>query len=152
MGEPDQANSASSEKGNPASLKILLVDDTPMNLSLAQKLLTRKGHTVVTTDDGKKAVEAFQKESFDVVLMDVRMPVMDGLEATRQIRKLEIDALEQTPSKKSVSIIAMTANDLESDRQQCFDAGMDGFITKPLNIKQVVPTIHKIIEEKKSNA
>jgi len=130
----------------PELLKILLVDDTPMNLALATKILARKGHDVFAVESGQKALAAFQQETFDVVLMDMQMPGMDGLETTRQIRELES---AKNPAA-AVPIIAMTANDMESDKQRCFDAGMDGFITKPLAIKEVIPNIEKIIAEKRS--
>ena len=126
------------------NLKLLLADDTPLNLTLATKLLTRKGHSVVAVENGKLAVEQFQKESFDAILMDMQMPEMDGLEATREIRRLETEG-----SKALTPIIAMTANEDRSDQERCFEAGMNGFISKPLSIKEVVPTIQKIIQENK---
>jgi two-component system, sensor histidine kinase and response regulator len=124
------------------NLKLLIADDTPLNLTLATKLFTRKGHNVVAVEDGKLAVEQFQKDQFDAILMDMQMPEMDGLEATREIRRLEKEG-----SKKTTPIIAMTANEDRSDQQKCFDAGMNGFISKPLSIKEVIPTIQKIIQE-----
>jgi two-component system sensor histidine kinase/response regulator len=124
------------------NLKLLLADDTPLNLTLASKLLTRKGHSVVAVENGKLAVDEFQKAQFDAILMDMQMPEMDGLEATREIRRLEKEG-----SKKITPIIAMTANEDKSDQQRCFDAGMNGFISKPLSIKEVIPTIQKIIQE-----
>ena len=131
--------------GKIVSYNILLADDTPMNLTLAVKLFTKRGHKVTAVEDGQKALETYKKENFDVVLLDMLMPVMDGLEAARQIR-----AYEKNQNKPQVPIIAMTANDQQSDREKCLDAGMDGFITKPLDIKQVVPSIQKIVEEKTS--
>ncbi len=124
------------------NLKLLIVDDTPLNLTLATKLFTRKGHNVIAVEDGKLAVEQFQKDQFDAILMDMQMPEMDGLEATREIRRLEKEG-----SKKTTPIIAMTANEDRSDQQKCFDAGMNGFISKPLSIKEVIPAIQKIIQE-----
>ena len=123
-------------------LKILLADDTPINIQLTVKLLTRRGHTVVAVEDGQQAVEAFQREPFDVILMDVQMPVVDGLQATRLIRKQEADR----PGSSHIPIIAMTANNDESDKQNCREAGMDGFITKPIEIKTIADTIREIIE------
>lgn len=124
------------------SLKILLADDMPMNVELAVKLLTRRGHNVVAVGDGQQAVEQFKSEPFDVILMDVQMPVVDGLQATRMIRKHEAEQ----PAPSHIPIIAMTANDDPDDRRECKEAGMDGFITKPIDIKTIVATIREIIE------
>jgi CheY-like chemotaxis protein len=131
--------------GKAAAYNILLADDTPMNLSLAVKLFTKRGHKITAVEDGRQALEAYQKGHFDVVLLDMFMPVMDGLEAARQIR-----AYEKNHNQSQVAIIAMTANDQPSDREKCRDAGMDDFITKPLDIKQVTADIQKIVEEKKA--
>ncbi|MBI5728151.1 MAG: response regulator, partial [Candidatus Magasanikbacteria bacterium] len=87
-------------------MKILLADDMPMNVELTVKLLTRRGHNVVAVEDGQQAVEQFKSEPFDVILMDVQMPVVDGLQATRMIRKHEAE--QPTPSH--IPIIARTAN------------------------------------------
>lgn len=133
-------------------LKILLADDQPINVALVEKLLTRRGHSVVTAENGELAVEAFKKEIFDAVLMDMQMPVMDGLEATRKIRQYEAGQEAQRGSRSHIAIIAMTANDDENDRQACKDAGMDGFITKPIEIKTVVATIREIIDNTKNSS
>lgn len=122
-------------------LKVLLADDTPLNLTLATKLLTRKGHSVVAVEDGKKAFEAYQKEKFDVVLLDLQMPEMNGIEAAMAIRNYEKTSGTQTP------LIAMTASDDREDMENCKKAGMNGFISKPLDIKAVEPAIRKIIAD-----
>ncbi len=132
-------------------LKILLADDQPINVALVEKLLTRRGHSVITAENGVQAVEAFKKNLFDAVLMDMQMPVMDGLEATRKIRQYEADQEAQRGSRSHVAIIAMTANDDDTDRQACKDAGMDGFITKPIEIKTVIATIREIIDNTKKS-
>jgi CheY-like chemotaxis protein len=93
---------------------------------LAVALLTRQGHAVTITNNGKEAVAAVDRESFDVILMDIQMPEMDGLEATAAIRAKEIPAGRHTP------IIAMTAHALKGDRERCLEAGMDGYVTKPI--------------------
>ncbi len=133
-------------------MKILVADDTAMNLALAAKLLSRKGHEVVTAEDGLQAFTAFQKDSFDVVLMDVQMPRMDGLEATRKIRQWEEGQSKTTASesRQRVPIIALTANDEPHFLQIYLDAGMDGVITKPLAIKTLISTIQSIVEKSKS--
>ncbi|QPJ64577.1 MAG: response regulator [Candidatus Nitrohelix vancouverensis] len=130
------------------SFKILLADDTPMNLTLATKLLTRRGHQVNTSVNGLEAFELFQKEPFDLILMDVQMPVMGGVEATQKIREYE---KTNTPGKR-MPIIALTANDSESDREEYLRSGMDGVITKPLNIKTIVQEIKDIIKAMPGNS
>lgn len=127
--------------------KMLLVEDTPLNIKLVTKLLTPLGHTVVVAENGKLAVDAVKRESFDVVLMDVQMPVMDGLEATKEIRKWESGNNQQS-SIQRVPIVAMTAYAVKGDKEKCLEAGMDGYISKPIKIKEIMPAIKSIIEKK----
>jgi CheY-like chemotaxis protein len=108
------------------SLRILLVEDNPVNQMVAQSILARRGHTVVTADNGRAALELLEGEPFDVALMDVQMPVMDGLEATAAIRDRERGAGRHLP------ILALTANAQPDDRERCLRAGMDGYLTKPV--------------------
>ncbi|MEI8327217.1 MAG: ATP-binding protein, partial [Betaproteobacteria bacterium] len=108
------------------SLKILLVEDHPINQKLATTLLQKWGHDVTLAMDGQEAVDLFPCAVWDLVLMDVQMPVMGGLEATRLIRASE-------PRKRRTPIVAMTANAMESDRQACLDAGMDEHLGKPFS-------------------
>jgi PAS domain S-box-containing protein len=115
-------------------LRILMAEDNRINVLLATKLLTNMGHRVDTVGDGKEALEALARAPYDLVLMDVHMPEMDGLEATRRIRRAE----SSTRSKRGrpayrTPIVALTANAMEGDRQVCLDAGMDDFLTKPLD-------------------
>ena len=107
-------------------LLILLVEDHPINQMVATVLLEERGHTVITAGDGQAAVDQFSQGSWDLVLMDIQMPVMDGLEATRLIR-----ALEQPP--QHTPIVAMTANTTDAERQTCLDAGMDDHLSKPVS-------------------
>ncbi len=109
---------------NQACLKVLLVEDHVVNQRLASTLLRRWGHQVEIAGNGQVALELFASQHFDVVLMDMMMPVMDGLEATRRLRALEKGL--HTP------IIAMTANAMESDRQRCLEAGMNDYLSKPI--------------------
>ena len=122
-------------------LKILVADDTAVNLALATKLLKRRGHDITSVEDGLQAFETFKKASFDVVLMDIHMPVMDGLESTAKIREFEASQ----PSRPPTPIIAMTANNEKSDHETYLKSGMNGIITKPMNIKTLVSQIRKII-------
>ncbi len=124
--------------------KILLADDNPVNLDLTTRLLTKRGHEVVTVKNGQEAVDCFLENVFDVILMDLEMPVMSGIEAARQIRAKERATAIDTPPY--TPIIAMTAHDEETERTSCLVVGMDGFITKPIDIKTIHQTIREIIE------
>jgi two-component system sensor histidine kinase/response regulator len=107
-------------------LRILLVDDNPVNLMVASLLLGKLGHQVRSASSGQEAIDAAGLGAFDLVLMDLEMPGMNGLQATAGIRKAE------AVSGKRVPIVAMTAHALDSDRQRCLQAGMDDFISKPV--------------------
>ncbi len=107
------------------ALHILLAEDNLVNRKLAIRLLEKAGHNVVAVENGLEAVEQVARERFDVVLMDVSMPVMDGLEATAILRS-------KYPESERVPIIAMTAHALMGDREMCLNAGMDGYISKPI--------------------
>ncbi len=107
-------------------LRILLAEDSLVNQKLAVALLHRQGHSVTIANNGREAVAAIERESFDLILMDIQMPEMDGLEATAAIREKELSAGRHTP------IVAMTAHALTGDRERCLSAGMDGYVTKPI--------------------
>jgi CheY-like chemotaxis protein len=106
-------------------MRVLLAEDNQVNALLATALLTRNGHRVDPVANGEEAIEALERADYDVILMDVHMPGMDGLEATRRIRALG-DTRAKTP------IVAVTANAMDDDRRRCLDAGMNDFITKPI--------------------
>jgi signal transduction histidine kinase/CheY-like chemotaxis protein/HPt (histidine-containing phosphotransfer) domain-containing protein len=108
-----------------SKLRILLAEDNRINQQFARALLEKAGHSVVIADNGVKAVDAVQRGDYDVVLMDIQMPEMDGVEATRQIRKL-------LAPKASIPIIAMTANAMTGAREKYLEAGMDDYISKPI--------------------
>ena len=128
--------------------KILIADDNPVNLDLATRLLRKKGHEITSAENGKEAVELFLQGSFDVILMDLEMPVIGGIEAARQIRAKEKALSVKTPAY--TPIIAMTAHDQETERTACLVVGMDGFISKPISIKTINQTIHDIIQNSPS--
>ena len=132
------------------SYKILLADDNPVNRDLASRLLEKKGHAVTTAEDGNQVVDCYLKDSFDVILMDLEMPGITGIEAARQIRAKEKAASVETPAY--TPIIAMTAHDEETERTACLVVGMDDFISKPIDIKTFHQTIQKVIENTQSGS
>jgi PAS domain S-box-containing protein len=107
-------------------LRILLAEDNPINQKLAVTLLQKRGHQVIVAADGTQAVAAAGREAFDLILMDVQMPGMDGLEATGAIRQMELK------SGRHIPIIAMTAHAMKGDREKCLAAGMDAYVSKPV--------------------
>jgi two-component system sensor histidine kinase/response regulator len=110
----------------PGSGRILLAEDNDINAELARLILEGAGFSVDTARDGREAVEAMRRHAYELVFMDMQMPVLDGLSATRQIRALP-------GANGQVPIVAMTANAMSDDRQKCLDAGMDGYLTKPVD-------------------
>ncbi len=122
-----------------APLRILLAEDNRVNQKVAQLTIERMGHTIVVVEDGQKAVEAVRREKFDLVLMDIQMPVMDGPEATAQIRQMELGS-----PGEHVPIVAMTAHAMSGYREECLRAGMDGYITKPIVLSTLVETLERV--------
>lgn len=114
-----------------ASRRILVVEDTPMNQRLAQLTLAKLGYQVVIAENGEVGVTSVKSQPFDLVFMDMQMPVMDGLTATREIR-----AYERSRGLLAVPIVAMTANVMDTDRQACLDAGMNDFLIKPVSLPE----------------
>ncbi len=120
-------------------LHILLAEDNPVNQTLAVRLLEKRGYSVTVAADGNAAVAAFQKEPFDLVLMDIQMPGMDGFEATAAIRKIEKETGVHIP------IAAMTAYALKGDQEKCLASGMDAYISKPIRTSELFGTIEKLV-------
>jgi len=123
-----------------ATLHILLAEDNTINRKLAEALLVKKGWSVAAVTNGKKALQALESEPFDLVLMDVQMPKMDGFEATAAIRK------QEKGTEKHLPIIAMTAHAMKGDKEKCLKAGMDDYVSKPMKPDELYSTIDKLIQ------
>ena len=119
------------------SLRILVAEDNRVNEKLAVRLLQKMGHSTVVARDGRQALDALAQQAFDLVLMDVQMPEMDGLEATRLIRQQEQRTGAHLP------IVAMTAHAMKGDRERCLKAGMDGYLSKPIQPKELLEAIQQ---------
>ena len=115
-------------------LRILLVEDNVVNQKLATRMLSRMGYEADIAANGLEAIEAVERQSYDLVLMDVQMPEMDGIEATRKI-------VGNTPLETRPWIVAMTANAMDGDRERCIEAGMNGYIAKPIRVQELVAAI-----------
>jgi CheY-like chemotaxis protein len=117
------------------SRRVLVAEDNAVNQRIAMSLLSKRGHDVVLADDGEKAVAAVRREHFDLVLMDVQMPRMDGFEATAAIRMFE------AAHGGHLRIVAMTAHALKGDAERCLEAGMDSYLSKPLDAAQLYAAV-----------
>jgi two-component system, sensor histidine kinase and response regulator len=116
-------------------LRILVAEDNLINRAVAVGILEKRGHSLVHADNGREAVEAVARETFDLILMDVQMPEMDGFEATRRIRELE------EPTGRHTRIVAMTAHAMTGDRERCLAAGMDDYLSKPLRKEDLLQVL-----------
>ena len=119
-------------------MRILVAEDNPVNQKLVLHLLERRGHSVILAENGRQAIAVVEKHYFDLVLMDVQMPELGGLEATQAIRKKE------KTSGTHVPILAMTAHAMQGDRERCLAAGMDGYIAKPLDPRKFLQTVEAV--------
>jgi len=126
----EAASDVSAAENGP--LDILLVEDNELNQRLAIGLLTKQGHRVEVAGDGQEGVEKFSRRKFDAVLMDVQMPKLDGLDATKQIREFE-----KRHHRAATPIIAMTARAMKADRERCLAAGMDDYVSKPIRFQRL---------------
>ncbi|MEO8130986.1 MAG: response regulator [Bryobacteraceae bacterium] len=117
--------------------RILLVEDNPTNQKLAVLLLNKRGHSVVVAADGLQAVQEFQRDRFDAVLMDIQMPQLGGFEATSAIRAIE------TPEGRRTPIIALTAHAMKGDRERCLEVGMDDYLSKPIRAQDLFAKIEQ---------
>lgn len=140
--ETDQSgNSQNNSKERDTSmekLNVLVAEDNKINQMVTQKMLEREGMEVTIAENGMEAVKCFEKQDFDIIMMDIHMPEMDGYEATSAIRKLE------EVSGNHIPIIALTASAMEGDKEACLEAGMDGYISKPIKKDQLIETLLEI--------
>jgi CheY-like chemotaxis protein len=132
--EPVKA-SMDKEMGKDHPLRILLAEDNQVNQKLALRILEQMGYRADVASNGIEAVESIERQTYDVILMDVQMPEMDGLDATRNIRKLT--------QVTQPHIIAMTANAMEGDREMCIAAGMNDYVSKPIRVNELVEALLK---------
>jgi CheY-like chemotaxis protein len=137
MTSPALATSATPAAAAGVGLRVLLVEDNPVNRAIAIRLLEKRGYNVTAVENGALAVDITASERFDIVLMDVQMPVMDGLTATTSIRTRERERGGHVP------IVAVTAHALDQDRQRCLAAGMDDYLPKPIRTPDLFATIAK---------
>jgi signal transduction histidine kinase/DNA-binding response OmpR family regulator len=135
----DSSHAATEPSRSLRSLSILLAEDNPINQRLATRLLERRGHRILTVDNGLQAIEALETNRFDVVLMDVQMPGMDGWSATEAIRAKERERNAHIP------ILALTAHAMKDDEQRCYRAGMDGFVTKPFDPARLFEAVESAV-------
>jgi len=123
---------------NRRKLQILLAEDNAVNQQLAIRLLEKRGHTVTPAVNGSEALALLKTSQFDLVLMDVQMPTMDGFQATAAIRK------EEESGGRHLPIIAMTAHAMEGDRERCLAAGMDGYVGKPIKVEEFIEAVENL--------
>ena len=119
--------------------KILLAEDNLVNQKVAVRFLEKRGHAVVLAESGKEALDAWRKQAFDLILMDVQMPEMDGFEATSRIRE------QEKSTSKHIPIIALTAHAMVGDRERCLAAGMDDYVSKPINADDLFAAIERLL-------
>jgi CheY-like chemotaxis protein/HPt (histidine-containing phosphotransfer) domain-containing protein len=143
LGEAAVANPQASPREQPLSrrLRVLLAEDNPINQKLVRNLLEKHGHEVVSALNGREAASLCAAGRFDVVLMDVQMPVIDGFQATAAIRQLEAKGGRRVP------IVGVTAHAMKGDRERCLDAGMDGYVTKPVRPEALFAAIEQALRE-----
>jgi PAS domain S-box-containing protein len=153
MDSPREAVSQRATPPRAVGLRILLAEDNEINQEVAVALLQKHGHSVTVAENGLKAISAWEKKEFDLILMDVQMPEMGGFEATAAIREREAQQGLRIP------IFALTAHAMKGDRERCLAAGMDGYLTKPIQMReflaaiealkaQLIPSVEKQIEER----
>src|SRR6266446_2465846 len=129
-----------------SSLRVLLAEDNPVNQRLASRLLEKRGHSVMVAGNGLEALEALEKERFDLVFMDLQMSVIDGFEATTAIRKREGAGGIRLP------IVALTAHAMKGDREKCLAGGMDGYLSKPIRPQELDEVLQDYLARRAESA
>lgn len=122
--------------------RVLVVEDVPSQQKLLMTVLKKAGHSVTGVDNGQDAVDLVEREPFDIVLMDVQMPGMNGLDATRAIRAHEAD------TGRHVAIVAVTAHALNGDAKKCLAAGVDAYLRKPVNLVEMMRLLNGLVEQR----
>ncbi len=140
LSEGDAHAAKTAQLADSMGLRVLVAEDNPVNQKVAGKILEKLGCEVMVVSDGKQAVEAVFERPFDLVLMDVQMPVLDGLQATRDIRAKEKETGRRT------RIVALTANAMQGDEDRCLAAGMDGYLTKPLRAEKLQEAVQQVVD------
>jgi CheY-like chemotaxis protein len=123
--------------------RVLLVEDNRVNRMVALGLMKKMGLAADEAQNGQEAVEAVSRKRYDLVLMDVQMPVMDGFDATRRIRELEEESRQNGSGQAPLPIIAMTAHAMQGDRERCLEAGMDDYLAKPISAGALAALLEK---------
>jgi PAS domain S-box-containing protein len=138
---PEQRPESTSSTDQPETgpLRVLLVEDNTVNRRVAERLLERLGHEVVSAEHGRAALDLLEREAFDVVLMDCLMPVMDGFEATRELRRREA-------GRQRMPVVALTASAMQGDRERCLAAGMDDYASKPIKPADLAAVLERVVE------
>ena len=135
-----QLNSGGSSAPKAAnSIRVLLADDNEINQEAGQRILERRGHSVVLAATGLAVLELLARQTFDIVLMDCQMPELDGFAATARIRE------DEKRTGKRIPIVALTAHAMAGDRERCLAAGMDGYVSKPINRQELFETIERLV-------
>jgi signal transduction histidine kinase/ActR/RegA family two-component response regulator len=141
---PDPASESAVKEQPAPSLRILVADDNLINRKIATRMLERQGHRVITAENGRESVERFREGGCDAILMDVQMPEMDGFEATQAIRELE------AATGRRIPVIAMIAHAMKGDRERCLEAGMDGYVSKPVAAEDLRQALQEAMESREA--
>jgi PAS domain S-box-containing protein len=142
----------------PAEGRILLAEDNPVNQRLVERLLSKRGYSTTVAGTGVEALVAMEKQEFDLVLMDVQMPEMDGFEATRAIRAREAQGngksgnSQEEPRRSHIPIVALTAYAMKGDRERCLECGMDSYVEKPIRSAELLDTVDRLLAQSPRHA